>query len=713
MTNFKSWLLATILSLTAIGASAQVGQLFWFAAPEMALHSSDMTLRLCVFADTLDADVLVQMPASPSFPKHNFHIAAGEHYEYPLATSYSQYMQQIATMHNQVSQHAIYIVASAPVTCYVQMTGVNGEIYTLKGENALGKDFCLAMQNNFNNSDIASAHDVYRNAYSSAQIVATEDSTEVDIYPTQVLYGDAVVRPRHIRLNRGEAYSFRANSKSAEGHPTATRITSNRPIVVHSMDDSMSPYTKYPGEDAVAEQLVPTSLLSNEYIAMGNGLKWEGVCVTDPQTGASEFIPMNGRGALYIHRDHPVQVFQVTGAGNEAGGTQLPRLYQSGSHRIQYKRPGDSKWAWIKILTPSSNKDKIQIDGQRVNPSLFHHVDGAPQWSYASVSMDASSLNQTISVTSSGDIMHVAITDISSNAKNAKGVDVPTSSSLVYFSSYAPEEDFVPVPITIVDTVYRIDTVKIEIERTTVIKDTVFVLVHDTVTLQQQDTVVKPGIHHRLGFYMQGAYSHMPFGDQMFKWGLGYGAGLGFFYEFQHKHFLLDVGIGGLWQDAEHRSTTTTGGDLQRSDRARMLYIEAPVLIGGMWGGFYLLGGVKVGLPIYGNARSELRMTDEAMQRTQTYATEEGRLHYMLDTRASLELGGRFGRCRLGVFADYGLWWNKLDNGTTPWMQVNDPTNLSTWEVHHPLHSQLANNRYVNNFFAGIKFTVLLSAIEK
>jgi len=711
MRNLRTWLAATCLCLFTMSAMAQVGQKFWFAAPEMALHSSDMTLRLCVFADTLDADVLVQMPASKDYPQQTFHIAAGEHYEYILAESYTQYMQQMAAKHNQITPRGLSIRATAPITCYVQFTGVNGEIYTLKGENALGNDFCLAMQNHFNNSNTPSHRDMYKEAYSSAQIVATEDSTVVNIYPSQLLYGDDVIKTRHIVLNHGEVYSFRANSKSADGHLTATRITSSKPIVVNSMDDSMSPYTKFPGEDAVAEQLVPTSLLSNEYIAMGNGLKWEGVCVIDPATGATEFIPMNGRGALYIKRDHPVQVFQVTGAGNEAGGTLLPRLYQSGSHRIQYTRPGDSKWTWIKILTPSTNTSAIQINGESVSSSLFHLVDGASQWSYASVDMATLPPSQTISVTSTGDIMHVAITDVSSNAQNKEGHYVPTSSSMVYFSSYAPEEDFVPIPMMpLIDTVYLVDTV--QIERTTIIKDTVFVTVHDTVTLHQQDSVQKPGIHHRLGFYLQGAYSHIPFGDQSFKWGLGYGLGLGFFYEYQHRHFLLDVGIGALWQDAEHRSTVDEL-ELQRSDRARTAYVEAPVLIGGMWGNFYLLGGVKIGVPIYGNTRSELRKTSEVNQTSETYTTREGRLHYMLDTRASLELGAHFGRCRLGVFADYGVWWSKLDNGTTPWMMVKDPDDMSTWEVHHPLHSSLANNRLANNFFAGIKFTVLMTSVEK
>jgi len=719
----RTKIVAILLVVFSLAVKAQVGKQFWFAAPEMAKHSADMQLRLCVFADSLDADVTILNPHSSPL---TIHLSAFSHQEVILAPDYSTYMQDIAVYHNQVMPRAIIITSEAPVSCYAQMTGVNGEIYTLKGENALGTDFVVALQNRFRNSNAITQSQIYTNAYSSAQIIATEDSTIVDIYPTELLYGDSAIVPRHILLNRGEVYSIRAASKRAQAHPVATRIVANHPISVLTMDDSMSPYQKYFGEDAVAEQQVPLPLLGNDYIAIANGTKWEGVFVTDLTTDSTEFISMNGQKALYIHRDHPIQVFQLTGYGNEAGGTQLPSLGNSGSRRVIYSRPTDSKWTWMHILTPTENKNHILINAQRVDPSLFQPVPEAAHWSFATINVSQIATSQTIVVTSDKDIFHLSVIDASSAAVNAQGKAIPTSCSFGYFSSYGKIEK--PENPEMIEALETPDT-----PETLEIIDTLEILD----TLETLDTIDTPTPHH-FTLYMEGAYSHLPFGNRDFTWGLGYGAGIGFLYEYENKHFLLNLGVGFLWQDVEHRSQTDmsvpftdTQGDestlmmrIKRSDRVRMGYVEVPVLIGGIWKGFYLLGGVKAGVPLFGNTRCEARMTNYAvydqyfvpfsemsnhgLQVDVPTTRTESRPKFVADTRASLELGLHLDRYRLGLFADYGVLWPKLDNGSTPWMQLNNPVEPATWELHHPLASSVSNGACTHTLLAGVKFTIRL-----
>jgi len=727
MHSLRAWILSCMMLVMVASAHAQLGRQFWFASPELALHSADMQMRLCLFADSLDADVTISMPAAIRLPIHDIHLKAGGYEQVVLATNYDEYMRYVAAYHNQVLPRAYYIQSSSPISCYVQISGVNGEIYTLKGEDALGTSFCLAMQNHFRNSNSTNSRGTYSNAYASAQIVATEDSTIVVIEPTQVLYGDTAILPRQIRLNRGEVYSFRAASKSAQAHPTATRIYANHPIVMHTMDDSMSPYQKYYGEDAVAEQQVPVSLLGNEYIALGHGLKWEGLVVTDLETDSTEFISMNGKRSLYLHREHPIQVFQVTGCANEAGGSQLPPLTNTGSRCVHYVRPQDSRWTRIYILTPTSNTDAIYVNDRKIEPAQYEPVQGAPDWSFTMVDMSRYTKQAPMTVRSRGDIFHMSVIDGSSASKNAQGQPVATSSSFGYFSSYAKTTVYAPAVDTVSlmsDTLVAISPIASEEGK-------------------DKDSVESKPNRHHLNLYMQGAYSHIPFGNRDYLWGLGYGAGLGLLYEYQYRHFLLDIGAGFLWQDVEHRSQqdmtlpfVDTQGDMstiqmriKRSDRLRMAYVEMPLLLGGIWQWFYMLGGVKVGTVVYGNARSEVRVTDYAeynqyfvpfsgmanhgLQTDVPKEHSESRPQWMLDTRLSLELGWHWQRYRLALYADYGALFPTLDNGDTPCLKVDDWANLSTWEIHHPLNSSLINAHYAHNFFTGIKFTIQLWAMGR
>lgn len=745
-----------VILLLPISAQAQVGKQFWFASPEMATHSRDMSLRVYIFAETdNETDITLSLPADSLFIPLSVHLNGHSYQEVVIAPNYQDYMTRFAAYHNKINNTGILIAANNLISAYVQMTGINGETYTLKGENALGNDFMAAIQNQYRNSNTNSKQGVYKNAYSSVQIVATEDNTTVTIEPSQVLYGDTTITNRTVVLHRGQVYSIRAKSKQPLAHITATHITSDKPIVVLTMDDSMSPYQKYFGEDAAAEQMVPSSLLGTDYIAIGRGLKWEGVCITDLQTGKTEFRSMNGQPTMVIHSDHPVQVFQITGHRNEAGGTQLPELNHSGSKVVHYKRMIDSRWAWIHLLTKTNNIDSLYINDSPISSTLFHPVQDDPEWSYAIIDITAYPMDELIDVTSSGGLFLMAVTDASSAIKAADGHDVPTSCSYGYFSSYS-------MPVVPQDT----DTIPIVEEPIIEPIDTLPVI--DTVP--PVDSVVHSP--HRILLYGEGAYSHIPFGNRDFQWGLGYGAGAGIMYEYQHKHFILNVGVGFLWQDVEHKRkvdisgpwTDSRGTDVilmshvQRSDRSRMGYVEIPVLVGGSWDWFYCLGGVKVGFPVFGNTQCTARVSDYGIydkyfvplsempnhgyRNDVPVEKKDSRLDYVVDTRLTFELGVNLGRAhvsqpiqptdslitlpeenpntnqpdkvtyRLGFYVDYGL-LEPRQKSDAVWMDTNDDVRFERWQLNHPLRSTYGNNAWTQNFFVGIKLTIGFTCMPK
>ena len=304
------------------------------------------------------------------------------------------------------------------------------------------------------------------------------------------------------------------------------------------------------------------------------------------------------------------------------------------------------------------------------------------------------------------------------------------------------------------------------------------IIVPDTVKVDSVPRKPKYGPHSIL-IYGEGMYSHIPFGNTDFQWGLGYGAGIGLLYQYQKNNFLLNVGAGFMWQDTEHKRTIHTTNNIidsqgtpcivqstnVRSDRSRLGYVELPVLVGGTWGGFYLLGGVKIGAPLFGNTLCRTRVTDDAiydryfvpfedmtnhaLRFDVPYEQKKERIVYKFDTRLSLELGVNLGdvtmrrhtvaptdtldslsaapmeeiilpeeqpepavECRLGVFADYGLLWLPY-TGTQAWLEDSDFMQVEKWQMSHPLNSTLNNRNRAQNFFVGIKLTVLFHTPAK
>jgi hypothetical protein len=64
--------------------------------------------------------------------------------------------------------------------------------------------------------------------------------------------------------------------------------------------------------------------------------------------------------------------------------------------------------------------------------------------------------------------------------------------------------------------------------------------------------------------------------------------------------------------------------------------------------------------------------------------------------------------CRLGVYADYGLFWLPY-SGTNLWLDNSDIMQVENWNMSHPLNSTINNKNWAQNFFVGLKLTVMFS----
>lgn len=729
----KRLILIVLLCLSLLPMWAQRDTCFWVAVPSLAQHSSDASMRMYIFAEQSGTEVSVEMPADPSFRPIRLTIDSGRHADLLLAADYAEYLSRLATPHGAVANRALLVRASMPVTCYCQLTGVNGEAFVPRGQMALGTEFCVAMQNRYPNAEIETS--VYRDAYCSVQVLATEDSTEVR-FPD-----------RTIELQRGQTYSYRANEKSAAAHMSGMQITASRPVSVFSTDDSPSPHPGISGEDAVIDQLLPVRMAGNDYIAVGRGLSWEGCFVqslsdtTEVTCGdgtsfvlppyRTRFLPLGKQTqVLRIHSSRPTQVFQITGFWNEMGGVLLPDLFRSGSQVVRYCRMSDSRHTSLNIVMPTADILSLNL------PCSWQSVPGDTVWSYAVVDMSALPIDSLLTIRSDSAAFHVGIVDATSAYTDAER-PVMTSASYSYFSSYGTSLTSTPGNTSLTSSTSTPSP-------TSLPSDT-----SSTNTTSLPSPTGKPApthqpaprdtVRHHLALYGEGAYSQLLLVQPGWLWSRGYSAGLGLVYELEYGHLLFQTGLGVSWRDAQQRVDTqqytradedTQSSDntvmyrIDRSDRARSLQLDLPLLVGGRWGAFYCLGGVRLGVPVYGNTRMQAMsstmaqydqyydsftdMDNHGLRTRVTSFQQAARLPYALDTRLHIELGTYMGmRARIAAYSDFGALLGGSMHTDAPMIDVSDKYDMQSWPMTPVLRSNWAKKE-THTFCVGLRFTYLL-----
>lgn len=422
---------------------AQIDNLFWFAAPDITAGHAHNPMTFCVTSFGNPATVTITQPANPSFNPVTINLNAYSYYALDVT---SQESTVETAPENTVCNYGFKIESTDKISTYYQLGANNSEIYTLKGRNALGTDFIVPMENYLNTGSFTPP------AYSSIEIVATENNTTVTIIPSQPLLGGAPANvPITITLNRGQSYCVKSASQNASAHLANTRITSDKPIAVNSSDDSAASnsFSGYSGQDLVGEQIVPVNLAGDMFVALWNNRAFEGVCVfptqdtthvyingsTTPSATLNvgqEYIYMLNQSptiATMITTDKPSFVFQLTGSDGEAGGTILPGLGCTGSEEIVYARPSYSTNMKISVVTKTSYVNGFTMVGGTgtLTASDFTTLPYDPTWSYCFKDFSSAIPIQTVMrISNNLGPFHVGILDYYSGM----------SSSLGYFSGY-------------------------------------------------------------------------------------------------------------------------------------------------------------------------------------------------------------------------------------------------------------------------------------
>lgn len=401
----------------------QIDTEFWFAAPEITSVHADRPIYLYISALDQSSSIKLSMPANPAFPEISVNLSANQTTKIDLTEFIDLIENQPA---NQILNKGLYLTATNPVTSYYEVfggsvfaAGVNSDIFALKGTHALGTRFYTPFQTDWDNY-------ITQNAWSSFDIVATEDNTTINITPTKDVVGHVAGVLYTIILNKGQTYSARASSTLKEDRPVGSLITSNKPIAVTTKDDSMFETLSY---DTAGDQLIPVNILGEKYIATrvsytGNDHIY--ILATEDNTE----IRLNGNAApvatisagtqysilltdptVYIEASEPVYVFHVGGFYNELGGALLPPLNCTGSKQVSFSRSTAEEFH-ILLLCEAGAESSFSINGNTafIQASLFSDVAGSGgAWKYANIPLSATSYpaESTIILSNSSGNFHV------------------------------------------------------------------------------------------------------------------------------------------------------------------------------------------------------------------------------------------------------------------------------------------------------------------
>jgi gliding motility-associated-like protein len=343
--RWKPFFLVLLAILAYAPALAQIDTEFWFAPPEITRGHGDQPVLIRFASQDKPTTVQISQPARgailaiftiPAFSAHTVNLAS--------------YVDKLETnIPATVMKTGLKIIATEPVTAYYEIASFfNGEIFSLKGRNAIGNKFVMSGQ------DIYDISGDYTPApYGSIDMVATQDNTRIKVKPTTKFIGHESGEEFFITLDMGETYSLKKTSTLAAATFAGTILESNKPIAVTFKDDSL---VKDTCRDIVGDQTIPVSVTGTEYIVPKGFLRGsEYVFITATEDNTEVFIAgfyiaaakLNtgqtyrlalSLPATYIRSTKRVYVFHVTGFICEVGGAVLPPVTCNGSNRVTFTR---------------------------------------------------------------------------------------------------------------------------------------------------------------------------------------------------------------------------------------------------------------------------------------------------------------------------------------------------------------------------------------
>lgn len=379
-------LLCCLMLLLPKLAWAQIDKEFWFVAPNVHNEGSrqfNLPINLRITSQASAANVVVSMPADPSFAPITRNVGSNQNISIDLSAWVNQLQNTPA---NAVLNKGLLITSNADITAYYEVvSGVcncNPEIFSLKGKNALGKEFFISSQYSYDESTAYPGTNAF-------DIVASEDNTQVTITPAKNILGHNANIPFTVTLNKGQTFSAEAVNTTASGHLQGSYVTADKPIAITIKDDLVQVSSC---ADLIGDQTVPTNVLGREYIVTKGFLQpIDNVYITATADNTSIFenagasaIKVLNKGestildlsnpSVYIRADKNIYVYHLTGNGCEAGSAIIPKLNCTGSKSVSVVRSNGGLFA-VLITTKNGNQNGFTVNG---NSSIVKASDFSP-----------------------------------------------------------------------------------------------------------------------------------------------------------------------------------------------------------------------------------------------------------------------------------------------------------------------------------------------
>ena len=403
---------------------AQVDTSFWFVVPEVTVDHGDRPISFEIISHDEPITYTITQPANPGFIPITGSIPANSTVSRDVTAFIDIFENKPA---NTILNYGLHISTSGPATViYNIRNGPNPDIFVLKGRHALGKRFFTLFQASAYNAPVTPTP-----AYSSIDIIATEDNTTITITPTKAIVGHAANIPFTIVLNRGETYSARAMGVQIVDRLSGTLIVADKPIAVTLKDDSIKGLYGNCA-DLVGDQIIPVQNIDNEYIVIkgflsGNDkayvmaienntdihINGNSTPITTLNTGQTYTLDIS-QFSTYINSGKPFYLMHLTGQGCEYGCPVLPSLTGccDSKTRISYLESGN---IYTLIVTRSGNEGNFLFNNNAgiIQASMFSVVPGTNnKWMAAKVNLSASialGASATISNTSGTFILGLLI----------------------------------------------------------------------------------------------------------------------------------------------------------------------------------------------------------------------------------------------------------------------------------------------------------------
>jgi hypothetical protein len=433
---YPKWISFFITSLVLVVSSniaySQIGTEFWFVAPDITQGHADTAIYLRVSSYDSPTTVTISQPANTGFTAITLSLASGE----TKSVNLSSLKHNIEnTPPNTILNHGIKIQSTSNISAYYEVQGKNRnqDLFTLKSGNALGEHFIIPIQSFWENTTIYAVQ-----AKSSFEIVATEDSTYVEITPSNDIIGHAANTTFGIWLNQGQTYSAAASAYLGPDHLHGSEVKSSKPIAITISDDSVE-HTSYAWcRDLMGDQIVPINKLGNEYIVLKGFLThpYHGTSLDDRvfitavsdstviyldgsstatatiQKGEQHMIILSN-SEVYIQTSKNVYVTHVTGFRCEVGISILPPLGCTGLDEVSFTR-SSSKSFYLIVLVKQGGENGFEINGNNtlLTASDFSTVSGTGgQWMKALKEFTTSQIGvgATLNISNSSENFHVGV----------------------------------------------------------------------------------------------------------------------------------------------------------------------------------------------------------------------------------------------------------------------------------------------------------------